>query len=541
MTESLELGQAIYVAIKPIIKVYLVGVIGFLSVKLDLMSMETSRGISNTLVNLVLPCLTFNKIVNNLSGSKIKEIGVIVMSGLVIFGVGGLLATLLGLVLPGVPKKWKFGLIFAGIFCNISDLPIAYVQSLGGGLVFQPSEVDEGVTISVIFLAVQQLLLMNCGVFQVVGLDFREKKSQDNEKVIESDGTSNSSTTTSGMKSDVSGSLYNISSVANKETNIATHVDESTSFDPPQNMAHHSIKATSPLSRTASIRSHETFYSTRSKRIPHHFEPYHAQDIETVINEYSEAGVLNHHQDINELARTISVAQEIGLNRDAVDEVIETDNGSVTIVEHTKPPTKTDFFIKKYKIGWLRYVVVNFKRIPSVVLVISLTVAMIPWLRCLFVHNSIKIRDAPDNLPPLSVIMDFTNYVGQAAVPIGIVLLGGMIARLKAGAITWKFLFSACVFTLMRLVLMPVLGVLYVKGLAKSDLIRSNIEKFVLILSWSVPSATAQVYFTAFYTPLVGDHVQMDCLAVFLMIQYPVLLITLPIVMTYVLKIHLNL
>ncbi|KAH3684097.1 hypothetical protein WICPIJ_004921 [Wickerhamomyces pijperi] len=528
MNESLSLGQAIYLAVKPIMKVYLVMFVGFMSVKLDLMSMETSRGISNTLVNLILPCLTFNKIVKNLSGSKIKLIGVIIMSGIVIFGVGGLLAFLLGLVLPGIPKKWRYGFIFAGIFCNISDLPIAYVQSLGSGIVFKLDEVDEGCTISVIFLVVQQLLLMNCGVFQVVGLDFRDYEGDD-EKEVETVGSSGSSVSTEAKAVGTSSSS-DLS--ATEKSNLKN------SFDSTKSNNNNTAIARAQLSRTNTNMSHESFYSTRSAaRMAHH-----PQDRETVINEYSEAGALRQqHNNIEELARTISLRQEIGLNRDAIDEVIETDEGGVIVIEHKHEPSKFDLFFERHKLGWLKYLIVNFKRIPSIVVLIALTIAMIPWIRCLFVKNSIHIKEAPDHQPVLSVIMDFTDYVGQAAIPLGVILLGGMIARLNVGAFNWKFLFSACCFTAMRLVLMPVLGVLYVKGLAKSNLISTNIEKFVLILSCSVPSATAQVYFTAFYTPLIGDHVQMDCLAVLLMIQYPVLLLSLPTVMTYVLKVHLGL
>jgi len=56
-------------------------------------------------VNALLPCLSFNKIVTNLSGSQIKEIGVVVLSALVIFSTGCALATLTKFITP-VPQRW---------------------------------------------------------------------------------------------------------------------------------------------------------------------------------------------------------------------------------------------------------------------------------------------------------------------------------------------------------------------------------------------------------------------------------------------------
>jgi len=122
----------------------------------------------------------------------------------------------------------------------------------------------------------------------------------------------------------------------------------------------------------------------------------------------------------------------------------------------------------------------------------------------------------------------------------GLLLLGGTIARLEIQEIPPGFWKTALMMTISRLVIMPILGVLYTNRLYSSGWIEDDISRFVLIISWSVPSATAQVYFAAFYTPLEGDHVQMDYLAIFLLMQYPVLVITLAVTVSYVLKVNLG-
>lgn len=85
---SLSLGAAIYIALKPIFKIYTIMLVGYLVAKFDIVSMENAKGISNMVVNAILPCLTFNKIVSNISWRDIKEIGVIILSAFILFVLG---------------------------------------------------------------------------------------------------------------------------------------------------------------------------------------------------------------------------------------------------------------------------------------------------------------------------------------------------------------------------------------------------------------------------------------------------------------------
>ena len=82
---SLSLGAAIYIALKPIFKIYTIMLVGYLVAKFDIVSMENAKGISNMVVNAILPCLTFNKIVSNISWRDIKEIGVIILSAFIYY------------------------------------------------------------------------------------------------------------------------------------------------------------------------------------------------------------------------------------------------------------------------------------------------------------------------------------------------------------------------------------------------------------------------------------------------------------------------
>ncbi|CAI1606451.1 hypothetical protein SEUBUCD646_0L02160 [Saccharomyces eubayanus] len=136
--------------------------------------------------------------------------------------------------------------------------------------------------------------------------------------------------------------------------------------------------------------------------------------------------------------------------------------------------------------------------------------------------------------------MDFTEYIGNACVPLGLLLLGGTLARLEIKSLPPGFIKSAILMTCFRLIVIPIIGVLWVNKLYSIKWLDTPIGKFDMILTWSMPSATAQVYFTAFYTPACGEHIQMNCLSVLFVIQYAVLFITVAFVVTYTLKVDLK-
>lgn len=185
---SISLGAAIYIALKPILKIYTIIAVGFLLAKYNIVTMETARGVSNMVVNAILPCLTFNKIVSNISDRDIKEVGAIVLSAIILFALGTFCALITKYTLKG-PREWSWGLLFAGFFPNISDLPIAYVQSMSNGTLFAPSSVDKGVAYCCIYLMSQSFCMMNFGMWRVVGLDFKQNWDEESCEENESNET----------------------------------------------------------------------------------------------------------------------------------------------------------------------------------------------------------------------------------------------------------------------------------------------------------------------------------------------------------------
>ncbi|CCE61219.1 hypothetical protein TPHA_0A01360 [Tetrapisispora phaffii CBS 4417] len=659
---SIDLGAAIYIAIKPILKIYSIIFVGYLLARYNIVTTEIARGISNMVVNAILPCLTFNKIVTNLSWHDIKEIGVIVLSAIVLFAVGTALSLLTNYVAK-TPKEWFWGLVFAGLFPNISDLPIAYVQSMDNGTVFTEDESNKGVAYSCIFLTVQSFLMMNFGLWRLVGYDF-EKADDDSDSIPDdSDRVANNNikdknddymeTTSeiiknkelnerldenlpnktlhdeqSAMDNTIShgqetfdtvpeslrsiDSLYSSEFLNNEADSAHDNVSrvESLQLFIPE-AAHKRIPSTSTMSDVfktfsdplfggssaydqpsridgqvfqnntnlkqmhtfSSIPSYMSVGSLRKRRTSK--TRSRKPSINDVIEEYSAVDRIKTGE--LDLSKPLTLTEDIGTSnvnivradvkmhdlesayqkdddsqihsfeeiKNGVHNVpsnVETENSSDAEHYAIKGSLKirVNNFIREHKLEWLVYIAINFCRPASLGALLGIICALVPYLKALFVITYVHVHLAPDGEPVLNFLMDFTAYIGNACIPLGLLMLGGTLARLEIKSLPKGFMKTAVMLTALKLALTPVIGVAWTNKLADLNWLENRIGRFVMILTFSMPSATAQVYFTAFYTPVGPKHVQMDCLSVFFLMQYCVLFISLSIVLTYALKVNLG-
>ncbi|KAG0664181.1 hypothetical protein C6P45_000666 [Maudiozyma exigua] len=633
---GIDVGAAIYIALKPILKIYTIMFIGFLLARFDIVSMEVARGISNMVVNAILPCLTFNKIVSNISWKDIKVIGVILLSAVLLFVVGGACSMLTKFITPA-PKMWFWGLLFGGIFPNISDLPIAYMQSMGNGTIFNEDEANKGVAYSCIFLFAQSFLMMNFGMWRLVGLDFKDTPADDSdENEYESDASAiDAKVSTQNSQDNALKDYFEVNpkvSLVQVTTqrkqgeltdNIPYHSDQDTNSDAfelysidsyvdveDQNSLHssdivdtigssnaisedrkHTVNETSRklpgLNRIGSIISSPAILRTTDSNeaattLPHLRTGRSVSraleraltrtntgrsTANSMIAEYSavkriQSGQLN-------LQRPLTFTKYIGEENtglgslhgegDSESEFNDIESNPHRITQHISHDSdntnenkkkisnlmkrmrlNTSKFIRRYHLGWLSYFLINCLRPASLGALLGIICALIPWVKACFVDTYVHVHKAPDSLPVLNFIMDFTAYIGNACVPLGLLLLGGMLARLQVESIPKGFIKTVVMLTVCGLIIIPIIGVLWANKLYNMNWLDNKVSKFIMVLTWSMPSATAQVYFTAFYSPVEGKHEQMDCLSIFMLIQYAVLFITLSFVVTYTLKVDLK-
>lgn len=533
------LSEVIYASVKPIFKIYFIIAMGWWLARKNILTVSTCRDLSEAIVLAIMPCLIYHNIVTNLESSDIKYIGIIFLEGTILFAMGGLLA-LMTYFICGSPKRWFGGLISVGLFPNISDLPIAYLQTLSKtGSLFTLEEGNEGVAYVCIFLASQVFYQFSLGLYRLIQYDFREELN-DPELLV--DGAAAETEKVKNSNLDLNpGEEQKLDS--QDDVDLTLLADDNQSFSSSDLEARqirspsegNSINAGSSalsldgvstgvrsiVSESRSIASgcnSSSLMRATSRSLD--LRQQKSQDIKDVINEYSEVDRLRSKEII-------------------APPLLPYDNA----VEPRKVvPVKSTRKLGPKVWAYLKTMLHNFCTPNSLSLICALIVAMSPPLKALFVPTNFHMPNAPDQQPPLSFVIDITTYVGAASVPIGLLLLGATIARLKVKKTVPGFWKTVVMITACRLVILPIFGVGLTTGLAKAGWFDgNNLVRFVSVLEFGLPNATALIYFTAFHTdPLSDDHLQMDCLALCLIVQYCVLLVSLPILVTFTLKVSLH-
>lgn len=422
--EMVDLGSLIYISVKPIFKIYLIIGCGYYLGKTNVIDTIARRKVSTIIMMVLFPCLILKNLISYISIDDLKDIGIIVLVSTVLYCVG--LSGAAAIAIFTKPVGWMGGCLSTGLFINISDLPIAYLQSLSG-ILFTDDQVNKGTAYIVIFTAFQMMVQFNMGGFKLTSLDFKEPVEEDVE--LESPDVSKSF----GMVEDT----------------IALPADRK-------------------------------------------------QSILKIIRQ----GVL--------------------------------------------------FFVD------------NTKNLVSITIIVGFVLCLIPWTKALFVATDVKMKTAPDGEPPLSFLMDFVSYISQACVPLGLLMVGTTISSLTFdGSCRMLPPFLTGV---MRLCILPIIGVLVVHGMSHAGWFNSDsILQFVCCVVWGLPNATILVYLTAMGQPLndndtgsksydseaqIGENstkkedkrdVQMNYLALTYLFQYIALVVSLPILVTFIVKHELHL
>lgn len=610
---TIPLGSVIWASVKPIIKIYLIIGSGFILAKMGILTVEATRCISDIVLTILLPCLSFNKIVGNIEDQDIKTVGIICLSSVLIFGTGLFFAYVIRKTMP-VPKQWYGGILAGGMFPNISDLPIAYLQTMDQGFIFTEAEGDKGVACVIIFLAMFLICVFNLGGFRLIEQDFKYK---DEESGVRDSENASVEQTTSGIdvnsntletkKSNNSSATHDNELTLQTNTKLENPIRKSTESDSAQysndfyDSNSNSMEQPNPSSiqlndmteasqegnqKPFSTDDHDNMWDyiatrrTRSQPVAYteenhmsHASPHArrssisasvrsidqrdlpAQGISQLIREYSNVDQYGHprrnsmipESDGEALDYVPSVSSSLGKIKASNLTKILTSDATVNKRDIQTSGGSLPKWVRRFPLTpFIVFFIKNCLRPCSMAVILALIIAFIPWVKALFVTttNTPKISQAPDNQPALSFIMDYTSYVGAASVPFGLILLGATLGRLKINKLYPGFWKSAVILVLLKMCVMPIFGILWCDRLVKAGWVTWENDKmllFVIAVDWSLPTMTTLIYFTASFTPPdTLDTIQMDCTSFFLMIQYPVMAISLPFVVSYFLKVQMK-
>ncbi|TID23193.1 hypothetical protein CANINC_003210 [Pichia inconspicua] len=521
---------------------YMIILTGFFLTKAGLFGVTTARACSDLVLLVFMPALVFDKIVSYISISDIKTIGVICFCAFIMYSINAIVALLIVKLTP-VPKdrknRWVGGAILAGVMQNVSDLPIAYIQAVS---IFSLADQNKGTAYVIIWLAMYVLVQFNLGLFQLVEWDFRysEHKDEDEEKLDVNN--TESGTDQSHHSSDkhhsplenhdndsIGGFLalptpnYELESIdsystQSPESDLQPHAMNDDNLD--------SLTLPNPIDKVSSRLSHLSRVVSRTNTIAR-IPSARSNNPNTNIND---AMSLN-----EELIREYSRIEPYNQNMTNIMKIVTETNLTMKDVEEAG---KNSPFVERYHLHHLVFFLQNFKKPNSIALVISLTLALIPWTKALFVDNgTVHLPNAPDKQPPLSFIIMYAEYLGYPCVPLGLLLVGSVLARLEFKVVPKGFWKSALCHTVYRLAILPIIGTAFITRLKNIGWLKDPIALFVCVMEFALPSATVQIYLTAgAMKPDDETCAPLNCFGLYLIMQYITLVISMPIVVCYAIK-----
>ncbi|KAK6520102.1 Protein M3, variant 3 [Arthrobotrys conoides] len=129
-------------------------------------------------------------------------------------------------------------------------------------------------------------------------------------------------------------------------------------------------------------------------------------------------------------------------------------------------------------------IVKTFVTIPTMTLLSALVIAVVPQLRALFVPTTgVKMPNAPDGRPPLDFILQFASYGGQLSPVMGLAMLGAALSRISVRQLPKGFWMSIAATCFLKLIIGPILGILWIQGLKHTPLINDDQLMMQLVIA----------------------------------------------------------
>lgn len=518
---DVPLNVAVWMAFKPLIKIYLSIGTGFVLSKHGILTPSLQKGISRIVLLVLIPCLIFNNMVSEIKDTDIKLLGVIVFSGFMFYTIGFLWGLVVYLISP-IPRAWFGGLLLCCMINNSSDLPLAYVQAIGGSPLFPAGMSELGVSYCVLFLIAFILFSFNLGGTRLIAWDAHRnaKDPRKNEPTVPALSWGGLKTAAKHLRAHAGEMLHgDFSSLKRHKPDapagppphtsaqaVLDYDEEATRkyyeeeskhgtpadgdaemppvqrsetdnseirFPPPVRHMHHWEDAPEPSEKEAASAAEGSslrrIFSRRSARS--------ARSTRTARSSASSAPSLTPEERQRlSLSRLSSHANPADpRNVDTAANSAKHLRGEDDDDDDNSSNAPLSWRARKwaaFKVRWFKFKSKNFATtylcnfledifLPQMLSMIAgITVAMIPWVRRVFVTGQdIKgFHDAPDGAPPLDFFMEFLSFFGAAQVPLGLMLLGATIAQLELKALVPGFWKTLCLIVVFKLCLLPIIA-----------------------------------------------------------------------------------
>ncbi|KAF9457144.1 auxin efflux carrier transmembrane protein [Collybia nuda] len=514
----LSVGELIWASSRPLIRLVLCVTCGFVITKTDNFPPIAARGAGQVMLNIALPCLMFSKIVPAFTSDNIGALGPLVLVA-VLYEVMGIMVAWMVKQFFWVPHRFRYGILVAGGWGNVGDIPTSVIMSITGASPFD-SEKDQTLAVAYIsaFILVFMITMFPMGANRWVAMDYVGPDVEPDE--VREAIRVKRKMILYGWPRLISQLIRRKSESKLQEDDVrlneAGFISEKNELD----------DRNSKEGRTLTSRGrHVAFYDDATTVVP--TEGPRSPVCSPAPTEVGARSRLTSPEPAETLLRSQTQPSETQL----YPVVLPTTAGSTDPLNTPKKPQRRTVILSHIRTFYKSLVAP-----ASLAIILSFPIALIPQLKALFVDvPGVHISPAPDGHPPLAFFIDTTSFIGAASVPLGLICLGSALARLNVPKNNWNSLPLGAISFLAigKMVLTPVLGVLMVKGLTNVGLIpaEDKVLRFVCIFFSCLPTATTQVFLTQVYSG-TGEA---EHLSPFLIPQYILMFVSMTALSAYTL------
>ncbi|KAG0702563.1 auxin efflux carrier [Suillus ampliporus] len=484
MTSSIPLGTLIWVATRPLLRLFICVACGFGITRAGHFSEVAARGAAQVVLNITLPSLIFSKAASVLNAQNDAALGPLVVIATIYMAIGFALSLFIKQFF-WVPHRFRYGIIVAGGWASIGDITNSVMMDIMASLPFDGEhDQDLAVAYSGAFFLVFYMSFFTWGR-KLVEIDFTGPDIDDGE--VQQLRRAKRRELLTGFLRCAKALLRVPSSEKNAEagekydleaSKVDAYSDSMTSESlPPQRSLVEDLQAVSPLASSPTGQ-----------------------------------------HDISSGRHDLTMGDE----------------------RHVTPPsTENSSAYQPHSV--MQYTSEFLSCLSSPVfssVVVSLIVSRISAVKALFIPNVLgtNIPPAPDGQPPLAFIMDAATLLGGANSPLGLIIIGSALARMSIPRGRWTSLPLGAIGALAvgKQLVMPVFGILICEGFARIGFIdpEDKVFRFVCIFVSCLPIASTQVLLTL----ARSDTSATEQLVAFLLPQYILMSGVMTISMTFTLN-----
>ncbi|KIK52861.1 hypothetical protein GYMLUDRAFT_49707 [Collybiopsis luxurians FD-317 M1] len=486
-------GAIIWISVRPLIRLFICVTCGFVLTKADLFPVLASRTLGQVILNVTLPSLMFSKMVPAFTPENIGALGPLVLVA-VIYEVLGVFMAWICKTFFWVPHRFRYGILVAGGWGNVGDIPTSVIMSITGAAPFGGSDQTLSVAYISAFILVYMITLFPMGAHYLVLQDFVGPEVENYE--VQEQVREKRKVLLYGWPKALL-RLCRRQSMSTKEDPDPENQSSTGQYTPEKEQEQSPSFAIRPRSHNKRV---SFLNNSNSNNLDHH-RTYEDHELDATTAVPTDGAAQSH---IASPAPTVTAHDFEYENPREKDSSPRSISGELEKTE--PPPPLTESQRRRKRILAKTKVAIKSLFNPcSITMIVAIPIALIAPLKGLFTPTSnASIPNAPDGEPPLAFILDFANFMGAASVPLGLICLGSALARLNVPRSEWSKLPTGAIFSLavLKMVVSPVIGVVMTIGLTSAGVIskEDKVLQFVCMFFSCLPTATTQVYLTQVYS-----------------------------------------